>query len=252
VKVHGAQANWPEDFVDSIVHELTYELRRLLAACGYSASELGGKNAAKGDEVGPQFFPFEGKLAYGRVPSGRILQLWHCDPAFLDGRGNPLPLELSGPRSLETLVQRAECMLDSRVVCEALVDAKFAKMVGKKIAPLTRVALAGDRSKAGQVLLCLGDLARTLHFNLTDGKDPSKALFQRFASDTAVPVSRIEEFKRYFEKQAMALLTNAEEWLFRAEREANGSEEMLRVNVHVFLSPFEDVPTAKRRKQVTN
>jgi hypothetical protein len=235
--VPAEQAAPPDVLVDIIVRQLLHELQRLLSACGYDGKEFFRIEPLK-DAQAP-LFPFKGNLAFGSVPAGRILQLWFCEPRFLDGSGSPLPLPVSGANSFETLLELADCEVEPLAVRKTLLEAKFVRMDGKRIVPRTRAALSSEGGKVTQVLLCLGDLVRTLEHNLTEGRDPAKALFQRFASDTAVPEARVDEFKAYFDKQAMSLLFKAEEWLFRAEQEAPSSANMRRVNVHVFLSPFE-------------
>ena len=174
------------------------------------------------------------------IPAPRIMQLWYCEPCFLDNNGNPRVLPLSGSESFESLLHQAGCDLDVLSVRDAMFSAGLIEAHGHGfLKPLMRVVLGRADVASRQAFYTINDLLRVLEHNLEE-RPVGGQIFQRFVTESKIPTNRAEEFRRHFEVQAMVFLTSIEEWMTTAEKQSAPGTEMEGMNVHLFLAPLGD------------
>ncbi len=225
--------------------ELLADLRELIVFCGFDAELRVGRRRRRegsGYSRSPHFMRLRHGDPAGEVlPAARILQLWHCDPLYLQESGQPRALPLRGEHSFETLVRAAGCNLPVKPVRDVFEKTRLVKVSNGRARPLLRAVVSGEHGSVAQFYFSLRDMFHTLRHNLIAGQESSK-VFHRYVFDTCVPASRAEEFRKYFEIQGMAFLLSIEEWLHTAEQQAAGREPLESVHVHLFCSPFRPVP----------
>lgn len=239
---------------DVLLREALDVFRTFLIRCGYEPNnylrplpELGVHTR---DETA-HFLRAKRGGSNAIIPAARLLQVWHCDPRFVANDGNPLSLPLRGEVSLATLLAEIGCAVDPAAVRKTLVDEQLVDCRRGRTKPLGRAVMGVGAARVKQVMYSLRDMLAALDHNLATDEKQSK-VFQRFVFDTNVPVSRSEEYGKFFETQAMAFLINMEEWLNTAEKQARGREPLKGVNVHVFYSPREEAASQRiRRKENT-
>lgn len=228
---------------DVLLRETLERFRNLLGRCGYDPDDFLKPQAA---EVEPReilqaahalrFSKVKGGGPNDVVPAARILQIWHLDPRFLADDGDPLPLPLRGEISLATLVAEVGCSVEPRTVLTTMLEARLVESCQGLSRPLGRAVIGIGEERVKAVMYSLRDMIRALDHNLA-AVETQPCVFQRFVLDTNLPVSRREEYGKFFETQAMAFLESIEEWLMTAEMQARGREPLEGVNVHVFFCP---------------
>jgi len=146
-----------------------------------------------------------------------VLASWHLDPEFLDKRGKPALLKISGHgRSFESLV--AKCGGSDVRPTTLLKELTNAGAVGHRrdgrIQALMRDYL--PHSMDEQLIRLWGsviaDVARTYAHNMTRAAKTS-ARFERAAVNDRIPAAAVPEFLKLLNQEGQAFLERMDQWL---------------------------------------
>lgn len=231
--------------VDS--REFLERIGRILVLSGRTPQELSqefekvcGLLEQPNDRWDPERFGFVSDLPH-------VIARWHDDEHYLDARGQPIPLPLTGRgRSLRSLAKLALPSLDPARVVEALINLGGVRRHGRGFVPIGRyLALNSHRTIAlAHGLNALLGMLRTVEHNLSVG--PDRRLFERTAINPRFPASALPRFQREFARRAGEMM-----WDFdvdmRREEARRRSGRMMRLGVGLYM--FEDVPGRTRRRR---
>jgi hypothetical protein len=153
-----------------------------------------------------------------------VLASWHLDPDFLDKRGKPALLKISGEkRSFEALV--AKCgggdVRPSTLLKELMNAGAVSQRRDGRIQALMRDYLPHSMDEQlirlwGSVL---ADVARTYAHNMTRGSKTA-ARFERAAVNDRVPASAVPEFLKLLNVEGQAFLERMDQWLTEHQADA--------------------------------
>lgn len=167
---------------------------------------------------------------------GHVLTLWFSDPAYVDARGDPLPLAIRGPApSLASLIQHIDPTQNVTEVLECLTRTDAVRQIGSRYAPRSRaVAFRGSGAPLhARNLHALLGMLRTLEHNLGP-KDKVPAWFEYVAENPRFPLSAREPFDVGLRKDAMIFLRNQDLRMLSHERKAKAGEPTVRMGVGVY------------------
>lgn len=177
-----------------------------------------------------------------------VIAHWHADPQYLDSRGAPLALPLTGPGpSLTALIERVLPDGDPGVVIEALRQFKAIRRTGARYRPTGRQLAYQHQRVVGWLhgLTALLGLLRTVEHNIAHPEGPT--LLERAAMSPRFPVRYLPEMHQRFKDRAGSFL-----WQFDGEmRKLEPSSErggVVRLGIGIFA--FEDpliTGTSRRR-----
>jgi hypothetical protein len=224
-------------------------LARILVNCGYSPRKLlrefrdicrGLKEPARGWD--PTRLNYLTDLPH-------IMSYWHTDPDYLDARGKPvvLPLTGRGP-SLAALVERVLPGEDPLSVADALVEFEGVRRHKGLYIPLQRhLAL----SKTSAHLLGLNNLLgmlRTVEHNVASRS--ASRIFERAAMNPSYPVSLVPLFHRWVKEYADNLLKSADNYMQAGEgKDKRGPRVRLALSVFAHETPVLSGGLPSGRKQ---
>jgi Family of unknown function (DUF6502) len=147
--------------------------------------------------------------------AARVLTAWTRDPDFLDGRGDPLPLETNdGTRSFASLVKRHSGDAPVRAVLDELLRVGAVRRSDGGRLELVARAYVPQRSPIDKIAILgadVADLIDTIDHNIEHGD--TDARFQRKLMYHSVPVAVLPEFRKLSSAQAQALLEKFDKWL---------------------------------------
>ena len=147
--------------------------------------------------------------------AARVLTAWTRDPDFLDGRGDPLPLETNdGTRSFASLVKRHSGDAPVRAVLDELLRVGAVRRSDSGRLELVARAYVPQRSPIDKIAILgadVADLIDTIDHNIEHGD--TDARFQRKLMYHSVPVAVLPEFRKLSSVQAQALLEKFDKWL---------------------------------------
>lgn len=166
-----------------------------------------------------------------------VLSAWHLDPEFLDKRGNPASLKISGEkRSFEALV--AKCGGGDVRPSTLLKELTNAGAVGQRrdgrVRALMRDYLPHPMDEQlirlwGSVL---ADVARTYAHNLT--RPPKTAArFERAAVNDRIPHYAVPEFLQLLNQEGQAFLERMDQWL-TAHQVSDSTVESVRLGLGLY------------------
>ena len=146
-----------------------------------------------------------------------VLASWHLDPDFLDKRGKPASLKISGEkRSFEALV--AKCggsdVRASTLLKELVRAGAVSQRRDGRVQALMRDYLPHSMDEQlirlwGSVL---ADLAKTYAHNMTRAAK-SPARFERAAVNDRIPAAAVPEFLKLLNAEGQAFLERMDQWL---------------------------------------
>jgi hypothetical protein len=173
---------------------------------------------------------------------GHVMTLWFSDPACLDSLGNPRPLPLRGPLSIESLTRRVNPNLEVPRVLQFLERGGALKRVGSRYAPRERMVIFRGSDHVRPALGGLFGLLKTLEYNRLDR---NRGRFQVFCFNPNLPLSAVAGFQERFRKQARQLVVRADVDLVDRERARKKGERTVRIGGGVYQ--FTDDPRPANR-----
>ena len=185
-----------------------------------------------------------GKIAAGREVAKqrttRVLHGWRTDPEYLDRRGNPARLVISGPGlSFHSLVRRYGgdvtpiSVLNELLRGRAVSRARDGRVAVRKT---TLRARGFGADVVAEFTARLRDLGSTLVNNIEDAQSP---IFVGFSEIKHLPADEAALFQETFSERAASLVDGVERWRtsqarLRAKRK-DRSTEGTRVGMGVYM-----------------
>ncbi len=161
----------------------------------------------------------ESSEKYNRA--ARVIAAWRRDRNFLDAKGRPALLPMSGPGvSFSELVKRFSGDIPVRATLDELIRVGAVKRLEDgRISLLTRtyVAESSDADKLHIMGTDVAHLMSTIDHNLKS--DPMGPFFQRKVAYDNLPDEVLPLFRQYSAKRAQTLLENLDRWLAQHDRD---------------------------------
>lgn len=178
---------------------------------------------------------------------------WYRNPDYVDMDGQPLPLPLTGARSVQSLVNR---VMGAKRVPEALrrlVRNRVIRKRGNLYLPTDRRIVYRDDDARTHGLEALRGLLHTLDHNLSQPA-PRYKVFECIASHDAVPVDALARFDQRIRAPAVEFLNSADLELGRLYQPQQRRPNTTRMGVGVFMfahdmSHGQARPTSKRARR---
>jgi Family of unknown function (DUF6502) len=156
--------------------------------------------------------------------AARVLTGWVRDPAFLNGDGQPRPLDIDGDTGFAALVRRHSGDVPARAVLDELlrVGAVMQHADGR-VEPATRayVPRQGDAEKLDILGTDVAALIDTIDHNLEHGATDPR--FQRKVSYRSIAAEHLPAFRKLSSAHAQTLLEKLDRWL--AEHDEVGPDD---------------------------
>jgi hypothetical protein len=167
----------------------------------------------------------------------RVLTAWFTDEDYVDGDGNPRPLQSDGADgSFETLCKRyvsdvaPQTMLKELRHVGAVVENGDGRLVAKMRTYMPRQLDEAQILSSGSVLQ---DLGKTVAYNLyREEHDMPK--FERRASNMRVRASAVPAFQAYLDEEGQAFLERVDAWLSANEAEEDSNEDTVRLGLGAY------------------
>jgi hypothetical protein len=165
--------------------------------------------------------PDDRKSAEKYNRAARVIAAWRRDKNFLDAKGRPALLPMSGPgASFSELVKRFSGDIPVRATLDELTRVGAVKRLEDgRISLLTRtyVAESSDADKLHIMGTDVAHLISTIDHNLKS--DSRGLLFQRKVAYDNLPDDALPLFRQYSAKKAQMLLENLDRWLAQHDRD---------------------------------
>ena len=182
---------------------------------------------------------------------GDVLKAWYTEPEYLDARGVPAPLPLSGARSVERLIRRFMPKVDARDTVRWLIaEGVFRQHAQGRLLP-TRRMISFTQANAmilDRIPLLLQGLLSTFSHNFEVKVKGGETRCEHSLTLDQFPLKEVPRFSREVKRLVPMLLDQLESWaapyLRAAERK---SQKTARVGVEVFGYVEEHAPRAKVR-----
>lgn len=152
---------------------------------------------------------------------GRVLTYWQHEPAYLDERGSPRSLALTGrPASFASLVRQSVPNARASDVLAVLSRHGLVSTAHAGQVRMLATAFLPRRKQRAQIialtLSSLEGIIDTCYSNLTI-RDPKKHLMQRWAVAERFDMTRLPEYDAFLRDSAAAFLVKHDAWLKRRE-----------------------------------
>lgn len=184
-------------------------------------------------------------------PASRVLMAWHTDPDYLDASGEPLQLALEkGSPSFKDLYEKySGKVVPITAMLKELRNVGAVKTTRHGMLRVLMRSYMPQQSDPGatkRVCMAVRDLAETGSWNLYRDDD-QRARFERFATNQLVPISELNAFTDFLNKEGQAFLERADNWLIEKET-SDPTEEVARIGVGVYeIAPFETPGSGKKK-----
>jgi hypothetical protein len=171
----------------------------------------------------------------------RVLHLWNFDPAYTDGKGEPLPLSFDvGERSFTSLVKkcagdippgavRAE-LLQAGAIVET--DDGLIKALKSFYIPQTL-----DEKTLSTLSMVLFPVAAGIAHNLRPDR-PTQGYIQRFAYSDSLTAESLAEFRGWAREKAATFVTEVDYWLAQNESDATSDSVRSSTAQHAGLGVY--------------
>jgi uncharacterized protein DUF6502 len=169
---------------------------------------------------------------------GLALYRWHRDPDFIDVRGNPIPLALSGRApSVESLIRHEKPEVSVKKLVAEFRSLRLIKPSGNGLYLPTNIA---GRIRTDHPIL-LEHLANSVVRLLSTARENTKTksdktFIERFVHVPDLKLSKVSEFRDFSNQQAAAFLATIDDWLEsnRATKRSGSIERSVSAGVHAF------------------
>lgn len=168
-----------------------------------------------------------------------LISNWTRERRFLDSRGHPRLLPLSGRDGFAALVKYSGTRQDPKKLLNVLIRYKNVRRLSngkiQLVSPLFR-ASAGSRMAFEPIVYFMNDAASTLTYTLKDmSGSKSPDLFWRTVESAQISKSDAKKFTQFAKERSLLFLEELDDWL-RAHGGTNvrGSKTGLRVGLGVF------------------
>lgn len=171
----------------------------------------------------------------------RVLSGWHQDAEFIDAKGRPRALPMSGDASLSTLLNRYCGDLPITAVITELEHVGAVKRAGGYATVKSRyyMPVTLDEDALARFGSVVHDLLTTISHNLVTG--PELALFEGRATNDRIPVAQFDVFRAFVNERGQAFLEDIDDWL--TQHSEGGAHEAIRLGTGLYL--ISDDPTSQ-------
>jgi hypothetical protein len=231
--------------LDESAREAVLRFLRILSRYGCSHEDIArAVDGAAGQTGVPRG---ERARRFGENGPAHLLTLWFSDPDYLDEKGRPKALTLTGATpSISTLLKRLKMKLKGPEVVAYLTRHKALKRIGARYIPRDRALVLAQQSQWVDHLHALLGLLRTLDHNAqAGGKSPH---FRFYAENPHFPVSAKEAFDRRAGALGRRLLEHLDGDMHRCELARRPGERTMRIGVGVYRFESGPTPAPRRRK----
>jgi hypothetical protein len=243
-----ASRRHPASTLDPRSLEAVARFVRVLARCGCAPEDI-EREVVRACRQVPQSWAPKARAALREMDdASHVLTLWFSDPAYLDARGNPLPLSIRGAGgSLEALARRVDGTLEAREVLRYLSARGALRREGTRYLPRSRVlSLRGAHGPDNfRHLRGLLGMLRTLEHN-GQPKRRVPGWFEAFAENPRFPISARAGFDNRLRVHANKFLLQLDGDMHRHEQSRKSGERTVRLGVGIYR--FEEAlpPRTKR------
>jgi len=175
---------------------------------------------------------------------GELLTSWHQNPAYLDDRGNPVPIKFHAPkRSFFKLAQESVPNFNASVVLEEL-ERLGAVSIDKadfiKVHMRSLPVYEDKRLAIQHTLTSLDGFIKTLHHNLHSAPSNSDQLFHRIAWTGDFDIKQMPKLKIRMKRHGQSFLESFDNWLgpksLPKPRARSPRSDRAQVSIGVYLS----------------
>jgi hypothetical protein len=191
--------------------------------------------------------PHERETAERHNRAARVIAGWRREQEFLDSRGRPARLPVSGETgSFAALVRRFSGDMPARTVLDELERVGAVRQLDDgRIELVTRAYIprASETDKLHILGTDVSYLITTIDHNLRS--DRAEPRFQRKVAYDNLPDQAVAEFRTLSAEKAQALLEQLDEWLSRHDRDtqtavAGTGRNRAGIGIYYFEEPYED------------
>ncbi len=177
--------------------------------------------------------------------AARVIAAWRRDKNFLDAKGQPAPLPMTGPgASFSELVKRFSGDVPVRATLDELIRVSAVeRLADGRINLLTRIYVpeSSDADKLHILGTDVTHLISTIDHNLKP--DPIGPFFQRKVAYDNLPDEVLPVFRKYSAKRAQTLLESLDRWLAQRDRDVTPTVEgtgrnKAGIGIYYFEEPY--------------
>ena len=183
---------------------------------------------------------------------GEAFKTWYTEPEYLDARGVPAALPLSGARSLETLITRFLPKVNARETARWLMaEGVLRQQTNGFVVPVRRVIsfIRPNTMVLDRIPFLVQALLSTYTHNIEAKAKGEETRCERMLTLDQFPVKDVPRFNWEVKRLVPILLDSLESWaaphLRAAERKP---QQTARVGVEVFSYVEEPAPRAKVKR----
>jgi len=168
-----------------------------------------------------------------------LIANWSRERKFLDSRGRPRPLPLSGTNGFSALVKHSGTRRDPKKLLSVLMRYKNVRRLSdgriQLVSPLFR-ASAGSKMAFEPIVYFMNDAASTLTYTLKNLRALSNPdLFWRTVESTQISKADARKFMDFAKERSLLFLEELDDWLqAHASTRIRGTKKQLRVGLGVF------------------
>ena len=168
-----------------------------------------------------------------------LIANWTRERKFLDSRGRPRPLPLSGANGFSALAKLSGTRRDPKKLLSVLTRYKNVRRLSdgriQLLSPLFR-ASAGSKMAFEPIVYFMNDAASTLTYTLKRiSASTSPDLFWRTVESTQISKSDANKFMEFAKERSLLFLEELDDWLqAHASSRVRGSKKQARVGLGVF------------------
>lgn len=181
-----------------------------------------------------------------------LIANWTRERKFLDSRGRPRPLRLSGTNGFSALVKCSGTRRDPKKLLSVLMRYKNVRRLSdgrvQLVSPIFR-ASAGSKMAFEPIAYFMNDAASTLTYTLKNvSASPNPDLFWRTVESAQISKASAKKFTEFAKERSLLFLEELDDWLrAHASTRAAGSRKRLRVGLGVFSIYSEERKSLSRR-----
>jgi Family of unknown function (DUF6502) len=184
-----------------------------------------------------------GRLYSHTATIGEVLTAWHQNPEYLDGAGNPSPINIRGRTpSFFGLARLAAPGIDPAALLRELKRLGAITLDGSKRVRVNMRSLPVYRDRAVAIhytLTSLHNYIRTLRHNLESDPTNSDQLFHRIAWNDSFDRSLIPALKIKLRRQGQSFLESFDNWMTRKTKLAGGKRKKAKraqISIGIYLA----------------
>ena len=185
----------------------------------------------------------------------RVLSGWYQDAEFLDPKGQPKILPVSGDQhSFASLAKRFAGDVPASALLKELLRVKVVESLqGDRVKVLRREFIPEQADPAALLRagVVLHDLGETICHNLYESTGKRPPIFERRASNPYIDPKKMADFQRFVDAEGQAFLERIDDWLTQNEmsEENRQTRQPMRLGVGTFVFREQDEQPSSTAEQ---